>query len=398
MHYWSARSEFPIRRLLQWLDLPASKFYDWRRRYSRPNGQHASVPQGHRLEEWERRAIVEFFDLNPTQCHRRLAYMMLDQNIAAASPATVYRVLKQAGRIKPPKCRRTGKGKGFDQPDGPHKHWHIDLIYLKIRETFYYMCSILDGFSRYVVHWEIRERMTQRDVEVILQRARELYPDAQARLISDNGPQFIGRDFKSYISLCNMDHTYISRNYPQSNGKIERWHKSLRGECIRPRPPISDQDARDTVARFVDYYNNERLHSAIGYVTPKDKLEGRAELVIRERKDKLQTAREARRQSSPSTLDRNWPLTGHRDTATMAIAGETEAVNAGEQTARDSQPGGDEYRPGGVTSSPCTLKPPRSDDILSYPNASENSKLAEGKPLPQAGHQLRIGAENSNSR
>src|SRR5437870_1887754 len=91
------------------------------------------------------------------------------------------------------------KGSGFEQPPHAHQHWHIDVSYINVSGTFYYLCSILDGYSRSIVHWDLRESMTEAEIEVILQRAREKYPEAKPRIISDNGPQFIARDFKEFI-------------------------------------------------------------------------------------------------------------------------------------------------------------------------------------------------------
>ena len=155
-------------------------------------------------------------------------------------------------------------------------------------------CSVLDGFSRYIVHWEIREAMTEADIEIILQRAREKFPDAKPRIISDNGPQFISKDFKEFIRISGMTHVKTSPYYPQSNGKLERYHKTIKGTCIRVQTPLSLEDARRVVVDFVDHYNNNRLHSAIGYVTLKDKLQGRAETILAERDAKLAAARDAR--------------------------------------------------------------------------------------------------------
>ena len=117
--------------------------------------------------------------------------------------------------------------------------------------------------------------MREADVEIVLQRARERYPDARPRIISDNGPQFVARDFKEFIRVAGMTHVRTSPYYPQSNGKIERWHKSLKSECVRPGTPLTLEDARRLVGRYVDEYNHVRLHSAIGYVTPAARLEGR---------------------------------------------------------------------------------------------------------------------------
>jgi transposase InsO family protein len=170
----------------------------------------------------------------------------------------------------------------------------VDISYLNLAGTFYYLCSVLDGHSRYLVHWEIRESMTEAEVEIILQRAREKFPQATPRIISDNGPQFIARDFKEFIRLCGMTHVRTSPFYPQSNGKIERWHQSLKGECIRPGVPLSIEDARRLVGRYVDHYNGVRLHSAIGYVAPLAKLEGREPQIFAERDRKLEAARRKR--------------------------------------------------------------------------------------------------------
>jgi putative transposase len=220
---------------------------------------------------------------------------MLDDDVAAASPATVYRVLKSADRLRRPSPGNDRKGKGFHQPSGPHRHWHIDFSHLNVCGTFYHICSVLDGYSRYVVHWEIRESMTEADVEIILQRARERFPQARPRIISDNGPQFIARDFKEFIALCGMTHVRTSPYYPQSNGKLERYHRTIKADGIRPHTPLNLADARRVVSRFVTHYNEVRLHSAIQYVTPADKLAGRAEEILAARDAKLTAAREARK-------------------------------------------------------------------------------------------------------
>ncbi len=138
--------------------------------------------------------------------------------------------------------------------------------------------------------------MKEADAEIVLQKAREQYPAARPRIISDNGPQFVAKEFKEFIRLWQTSHVFTSPHYPQSNGKLERWHRTLKEQAIRPKTPLSLEDARKVVAEFVVHYNDVRLHSAIGYVAPKDKLEGRAEQIWRQRDEKLEAAREARRQ------------------------------------------------------------------------------------------------------
>jgi len=247
------------------------------------------------LENWEKKAIVDFHAGHPLEGYRRLAFMMLDANVVAVSPSSVYRVLRDAGLMKKHNCKPSLKGKGFDQPAKPHQHWHVDVTYINIAGTFFYLCSLLDGYSRFIVHWEIRMSMTESEVETILQRARERFPDARPRIISDNGPQFIAKDFKEFIRICGMTHVSTSPYYPQSNGKMERWYKTLKGECIRVKTPLSLEDARRIVTDFVAHYNDVRLHSAIGYVAPADKMAGREPAIFAERDRKLDAARDRRR-------------------------------------------------------------------------------------------------------
>lgn len=271
------------------------KFYDWRKRYGKVNEHNGKVPRDHWIEEWERQAIVDFHAKNPLEGYRRLTFMMLDANVVAVSPATTYRVLRAAGLMDRWNKKPSKKGTGFVQPKAPHKHWHIDIAYINIAGTFYYLCSVLDGYSRYIPHWELREAMKEADVEIVLQRAQEKFPDARPRVISDNGPQFIARDFKEFIRLVGMTHVRTSPYYPQSNGKLERWHRTAKSTAIRPNTPETLDEARQVVGEFVDYYNTVRLHSAIGYVTPADKLAGREAEIWASRDRKLEEAREMRR-------------------------------------------------------------------------------------------------------
>jgi len=141
-------------------------------------------------------------------------------------------------------------------------------------------------------------------VEIILERAKEKYPAARPRIISDNGPQFIARDFKEFIRLSGMTHVRTSPFYPQSNGKLERFHKTIKAECIRPGVPLSLDDARRIVEKYIGHYNTVRLHSAIGYVAPADKLNGRDQMIFKERDRKLEEARELRKQKRQQAYSR----------------------------------------------------------------------------------------------
>jgi len=292
---WSERTEIAGKRMVAWIGISSSKYHDWQGRYGQVNEHNAWIPRDEWLDEEEKRAIVEFHREYPLEGYRRLAFMMLDRDVVAVSPSSVYRVLREGDLLRRWNRKPSKKGTGFVQPLKPHEHWHVDISYINVCGTFYYLCTLLDGCSRYVVHWEIRESMIEAEIEIILQRAREKFPGVTPRIISDNGPQFIAKDFKTFIRICGMTHVRTSPYYPQSNGKLERWHRSVKSECIRPGTPLSLEDARRLVGEYVTHYNEVRLHSAIGYVTPKDKLEGREAEIFAERDGKLAEARERRK-------------------------------------------------------------------------------------------------------
>jgi putative transposase len=148
----------------------------------------------------------------------------------------------------------------------------VDISYLNIVATFFYLCSALDGCSRFAqektLAHVLRNRIVDKDVSVPMRA---------------NGPQFIAKDFKEFIRMAGLTHVRTSPYYPQSKGKIERWHQSLKVDCLRPGCPLSQQDATRLIERFVNYYNTVRLHSAIGYVTPADRLAGRHLEIFAER-------------------------------------------------------------------------------------------------------------------
>lgn len=292
--HWTERTELTAKRLVGWIGVGASKFHDWKDRYGKANEHNGQVPRDWWLEDWEKAAILDFHDRHPLNGYRHLAFMMLDADVVAVSPTSVYRVLKQGGRLDRRNVSPSKKGTGFVQPTRPHEHWHVDISYVNLAGTFYYLCTLLDGYSRYIVHQELRETMKEADVQAIIQRGLENHPGQTPRIISDNGPQFIARDFKEFIRLTGMTHVRTSPFYPQSNGKLERWHGSLKRECIRPACPRNVEEARRRVADFVDQYNHVRLHSALGYITPADKLHGLEKLVFAERDRKLEAARERR--------------------------------------------------------------------------------------------------------
>lgn len=289
--------------MLKAIGLSWSRYRDWKKRFGQPNKHNGKIPRDFWLEPWEIKAIVDYKHNHLDIGYRRLTYMMLDKDVVAVSPSTTYRILKKHGLTSNWNNKKIShKKKGFTQPTKPHEHWHIDISYINFNGTFLFLIAILDGFSRYIVHHELRVNMQEYDVEVVLERALEKYPGVHPRVISDNGPQFLSLEFKKFIKQAQLTHVRTSVNHPQSNGKLEAFHKTIKVECIRQESMLNLEDARRIVAEFVYEYNMERLHSGIGFITPYDMLSGKAEEIFKERDRKLEEARKRRQLNAKNKL------------------------------------------------------------------------------------------------
>lgn len=272
-----------------------SKYYSWSGRVGKPNHHNCTQPKTNWLKEDEIKALLSYAKNHPGEGYRRLTYMMMDDDIVAVSPSTTYRLLKSHGLLNQwNQVKTSKKGTGFVQPEKPHEHWHTDIKYVNFRGSFLFLISVIDGYSRYIVHHELRMNMQEYDVELTIQRAIEKYPGEKPRIISDNGSQYISRDFAEFIKHSELDHIRTSVNYPQSNGKIERFHRTISEECLSIKSMIDLQDVRSQISKYIEFYNTKRLHSSLFYLTPLDFLLGRVDEKLKIREDKLQRARLAR--------------------------------------------------------------------------------------------------------
>ena len=289
------------------IGLPRATYFRWLKTEGKGERKKSNTPKGHWLLQWETEKIIEYKRENPEIGYRRMAWMMVDQDIVAVSPTSVYRTLQRAG-LSNRWTTAPGNGarrKGFVQPEQPHEQWHSDISYLNILGTHYFFISILDGYSRAIIHHEVRTDMTTVDVEIVTERALEKLPDGleqMPRLITDNGSQYVSAEFKNYLRERDISHSKARVNHPQSNGKIERFHKSLKEECVRVTPMANLEEARKLINDYVIDYNENRLHSALKYLTPADYLKGEKhiEQCLEERKKKLKEAAKARRISRQS--------------------------------------------------------------------------------------------------
>ncbi len=298
----SGKSHLTTTKLIGMIGIGSSKYYDWVARAGSPNKHNGKMPKSHWLTPEEKRAIVDYANSYIRENsyylrdgYRRVCYSMIDDNICAASPSSVYRVLKSAGLLNRWKGKKTSsKGCGYRQPLAPHMEWHTDIKYVNFKGTFLFFISVMDGYSRYIVHHELRASMTEHDVEVTVQKALEKYPGHKPKIISDNGSQYVSKDFQVFLKEVGLQHIRTSPSYPQSNGKLERFHRSFEEECIRPNSLINIEDARRQVEKYVYHYNNKRLHSSLFYLRPVDFLNGNVEELLSNRQKKIDTATEAR--------------------------------------------------------------------------------------------------------
>lgn len=291
------------RELVAAVGIADAKYHDWRGRRGLPNRHNGLHPKGHWLLDWERQAIIDFAMLTREDGYRLMAYKMLDADVVAVAPSSVYRVLKADNLLwRHVKARSETRGHGFEQPTRTHEHWHVDIKYVNFHGTFLFLISVIDGFSRYIVHHELRTRMETNDVEITIQRALEKFPGiAPPRIISDNGSQFVSKDFAEFLRLTGLGHVRTSVNYPQANGKIERFHRTISEECLRRTPLIELADARAEIDEYVRYYNEERPHSSLQYLTPSDVLHARVEAKLNLREQRLKAARQARQNQRNQT-------------------------------------------------------------------------------------------------
>lgn len=286
------KTDITYNKILNLIGINQSKFYSWTNRFSKPNFHNSSLPKSNWLLEDEKQALLSYAKKHTGEGYRRLTYMMIDENIAAVSPSTTYRLLKGYGLLDEwNTVKDQKKGSGFVQPKHPHEHWHIDIKYVNFHGTFLFLITVIDGYSRYIVHHELRTSMQEIDVEITLLKALDKFPGVNPRIISDNGTQFVSRDFTEFLRISELEHVRTSRNYPQSNGKIERYHRTISEECLSKKSMINLDDARQQISKYVDFYNNQRLHSALFYLAPADFLFGRVEEKLQIRETKLHEAK-----------------------------------------------------------------------------------------------------------
>lgn len=246
-----ARTGWSVGCVLKRLGIARSVYYEWRDRALQQRLDDL-VPGGGCLSAVlpeEKEAAITYALAHPKEGYRRLAWMMVDADVASLSPASVYRILTDADLLYRWK-RSCRSGEKPEAPTRPHQRWHTDIMYLRVGDVWYFLVTVLDGFSRYVVHWELLTSMRAADVRLVIQHALEANELKDVEIVSDNGSQFTSADFKALVRQFELQHIRIRTYHPESNGTLERFHRST-------REALADQDLRNltrarTLTRGVD--------------------------------------------------------------------------------------------------------------------------------------------------
>lgn len=292
-------SHLPVRRTLDKLGIPKTTFYRWYDRYQAlgPEGlEDRSGGPGrvwNRIPDEIRNQIIDLALEEPTLSPRELAVTFTDAKGYFVSEASVYRLLKAHDLITSPAYVVIKAADEFkDKTTAPNQLWQTDFTYLKvIGWGWFYLSTILDDYSCYVIAWKLCTTMKAEDVTYTLNLAPEASGRHDAtvrhrpRLLSDNGSSYISGDLAIWLEDQGMDHIRGAPHHPQTQGKIERWHQTLKNRILLENYFLPG-DLENQIEAFVDHYNNRRYHESLGNVTPADVYFGRDTAII-ERREKI---------------------------------------------------------------------------------------------------------------
>jgi len=291
-----SRCDLRLEDLIGLYGIKKSTFYDWQNAPAlKPEKPPVVSTALVRPEEIQ--AVLAYRDLHPSIGYRKFTWQMVDANIAFLSESKVYDILSAHNRLQGwNKVDNAETAKEYrHKPKHVHYHWHTDIAYIKVGGILYFLIMMLDGYSRYLLEWELMTDMLGGSVETFVQRVKEKYPYARPKLIHDNGSQFISHDFKRLLQKLEIQQIFTRRNHPQTNGKIERLNGTVKQEALRPGQPCDFQEAWEILNKYSYEYNHQRLHAGISFLRPADMFFGRSGLILNERLEKIENARADRK-------------------------------------------------------------------------------------------------------
>ena len=311
-------SPLPTTEALARLDVPASTYYRWRRKFRSQGRQGLQDLWPHKGRVWnqllpaERQKVLEIAMIYPEWSSRQIATHIADDCGFTVSESTVYRTLKKAGWIKPLKVKTFPASSEYAiKTLRPNQQWQTDATYLHAKNWgWYYLISVLDDFSRRILAWKLQRCMDADAFSEVIELAYEatgmdkVPPEDRTHLVTDRGAALISRDFGDYLEVHGLGHILASPYHPQTNGKIERYHRSCK-ERIQLEVWETPMALERQIGRFIAWYNSGRYHEALGNVTPDDVYFGRREAILARRarlKQKTLARRRVRNRTIPGTV------------------------------------------------------------------------------------------------
>jgi putative transposase len=303
-------SPLGVKRTLRELELNRSTFYDWYRRYSEGGFDALAIKPPHRqrfwnaIPPWVREKVVETALRHLDKSPRELAWYLTDTEGYYISESSVYRILKANDLITSPAYTVLSAKDKFDQPTTRvNQLWQTDFTYLKIIHWgWYYLSTVMDDYSRYILAWRLCSTMSAEDVKATIDEAitrsgvDHVLVRHRPRLLSDNGPCYISGQLKQYLVDRGFAHIRSQPFHPMTQGKIERYHRSLKNVLLLDNY-YYPEELKTQISNFVEYYNSQRYHESLKNMTPADVYQGRATLILEQRemikKKTIQTRKSA---------------------------------------------------------------------------------------------------------
>ncbi len=288
------------------MGIPRRTYYNWVRREKESklgdsNGK--SRRPWNKVKAEEEKLVIDQARASPELSPRQLALSLVDRYGSWVSESTAYRILRREGLVKRAEVKGFAAGKEYHHKTRrPNEMWATDCSYLRVVGWgYYYLVTVLDDFSRYILGWELKRDMTADSLIDVVQLAidttgmGEVPIKDRTSLLSDNGSGYVSQAFGDYLGLVGIKHILASPFHPQTNGKIERYHRTIKGE-INLVPHDMPSELRQAIEAFVEYYNHQRYHEALGNVTPADVYFGRKNGILARRKEAKQKTLQARKE------------------------------------------------------------------------------------------------------
>ena len=294
---------------LRELGIPRSTYYWWRQRHGRWKGVEGTDRPWNRLRPEEEATVLAVAREMPEWRSRQLAAWLTDYRSLAVSASTVYRMLRREGLVKRVEYELAAGKEYQHKTTEPHPLWATDASYFRVLGWgYYYMVTVMDDYSRFILAWRVQKDMTADSLIEVVQDAVDVTGmDAvpvhnRTRLLSDNGPGYVSRAFREYVQLVDIRHILAAPYHPQTNGKLERYHQTLKRDVNQvPYDVVGDLEA--AIRGFVEFYNYRRYHKALKDVTPADVLEGRWEAILAQRKEVQRETFDRRRRYNQEIRD-----------------------------------------------------------------------------------------------